>query len=448
MYWMPETNTFLVSRPAFQILGEKKEWKPVLRKLGRMFFSVSPQATDADYDETYKVCVNDGHFLNSYLCVNKSSSSRNAGMPSVATARAFQRCAIILMSGVLFSAFATAQPAVKITKFHKYVGADGINKRLMKVNKYNVLTALGYDIGLRNWIRATKDGLVLYKEKRRGKVQATLKDYEKMAERQDSMEQRLRILENHLNQLSAALYGDNDVDHADNNSDDESDEVNEENVNVEEEYHDDRNVNGNHFVEHEADEGNDAESHEERGHEGEEGGHEGENEGDDDMEKEVEANDDDEESGHEGEEGEHEGENEGDDDMEKEGEANDDDEERGHEGENEGDDNMENEGEEEDGDKEEDGDEEEDGDDKEYEEPEHEPNVAEQREDNGDEEGETQVPSAATLFDTSSSEEESDSSSEEEFIIPVPVRRVHRNRAAIPDAEDVEVVEQVSDEDN
>jgi hypothetical protein len=130
-----------------------------LRKLGRLFFSVSPEAKDADYDKTHKVCVNAGHFLKSYLCVNKSSTSRSAGMPSVVNAWAFQRSATILMSVFLFSAFATAKPAPQITKFHKYVvGADGIYKKLMKADKANVLTALGYDIGLRNWIRVNKDG--------------------------------------------------------------------------------------------------------------------------------------------------------------------------------------------------------------------------------------------------------------------------------------------------
>ncbi len=180
------------------MLGEKKEWKPVLRKLGCMLFGVSPEEKDANFDETHKVCVNAGHFLNSYLCVNKSAGKRAGGMPSIPTCRGFQRSATILMSGFLFAAFDMAKPEEKITQLHKYMGAKHICGRIMEADKDNALSGLGYDICLRNWIFDTKSCLQLYKPKGRRKSQqddGTLEVFAKLMERCDSLEKRMRIME-------------------------------------------------------------------------------------------------------------------------------------------------------------------------------------------------------------------------------------------------------------
>ena len=233
---MHATNS-LDSRPAFQILGERKGWKPVLRKFGMILFGVSPDEDDANLDETHKVCANLGHFLNAYLCVNKSSGTRSAGMPSLVTARAFQRSATIMMSGFLFSAFATAKPNKKIIQLRKYIGAQTIYGKMKEVNNDNPLSGLGYDICLRNWILVSKNDLAPYIEKGRTKAKqgyVTLEAHERLEQRILNLEQSVKYLEERSG-VSADEETDDDDDESKKNSG--SDEENkEDDVHANEDY--------------------------------------------------------------------------------------------------------------------------------------------------------------------------------------------------------------------
>jgi hypothetical protein len=148
-----------------QLLGLQADWQPVLRKLGQMLFCVSPDQADVRYKETQKVCSNEAHFLNSYLCVNKSTKQQSRAMPSLATSRALQRMATTLMSGILFSAFQkSATPKAPIRKLVTYeVMLNASNEMKMQGN---ALHAVGYDIALRNWIlEHSKDKLGLFQPK-------------------------------------------------------------------------------------------------------------------------------------------------------------------------------------------------------------------------------------------------------------------------------------------
>ncbi|KAG9290170.1 hypothetical protein G9A89_021692, partial [Geosiphon pyriformis] len=73
-------------RPAIQILGGKPEWKPVLRKLGQMLFLISPDQSIAEYEECYKICINQYHFLNTYLFINKAGGKKTPAQKRSPTA--------------------------------------------------------------------------------------------------------------------------------------------------------------------------------------------------------------------------------------------------------------------------------------------------------------------------------------------------------------------------
>ena len=139
-----------------------------------MLFSVTPDEGDLKYRETYRVCSNACHFLNKYLCVNKSTTEAGKAYPSLSTCRAFQRMATIFMCGFLFSGFRKSRPSDKIRKLKMYTYVCLLIKEMAKNG--NPFHGLGYDIGLRNWIGETsKDKFELYEPKpriRTGKLKA------------------------------------------------------------------------------------------------------------------------------------------------------------------------------------------------------------------------------------------------------------------------------------
>ena len=49
----------------------------VLRNMGQMFFLISPDASISEYEECNKICVNQLHFLNAYLNVNRTAGKKS-----------------------------------------------------------------------------------------------------------------------------------------------------------------------------------------------------------------------------------------------------------------------------------------------------------------------------------------------------------------------------------
>jgi hypothetical protein len=83
------------------------------------------------------------------------------------------------------------RPTEKIRDLYKYRCMHVILQKLKEINTHNCLTVLGYDIGLRNWIRETKGSLQTYEPKHRGKRQqgfVTKETHATLAARHDSLE--------------------------------------------------------------------------------------------------------------------------------------------------------------------------------------------------------------------------------------------------------------------
>ena len=158
------------SRPAIGILGCKTEWKDVLRNLGQMFFLISPDPSIAEYEECFKICGNRNHFLNAYLYVNKTGGKKGPSLPKMETSRALQRLAVLSMSAFLMNRYQQL-PATFV--FAELKRCRMINNFLEEIlptqgkGKMNILTALGYDIVLRNWIFEKTGKLQLHEKKAR-----------------------------------------------------------------------------------------------------------------------------------------------------------------------------------------------------------------------------------------------------------------------------------------
>jgi hypothetical protein len=164
----------LNSRPAIAVLGSKTEWKVVLRNLGQMLFLISPDASIFEYEECCKICGLHSHFLNAYLYVNKAggkkltTAKKNLSLPKQQTSHALQRLAVCSMSAFLVNRF---QQLPANFPFAELKRCRMINKLLEKIfatqgkGKKNILTALGYDIALRNWIWDTTGKLQLREKK-------------------------------------------------------------------------------------------------------------------------------------------------------------------------------------------------------------------------------------------------------------------------------------------
>ena len=164
------------SRPAIAVLGSKTEWKVVLRNLGQMLFLISPDASIFEYEECCKICGLHSHFLNAYLYVNKAggkkstTAKKSLSLPKQQTSHALQRLAVFSMSAFLVNRF---QQLPANFPFAELKRCRMINKLLEKIfatqgkGKKNILTALGYDIALRNWIWDTTGKLQLREKKAR-----------------------------------------------------------------------------------------------------------------------------------------------------------------------------------------------------------------------------------------------------------------------------------------
>jgi hypothetical protein len=160
-------------------LGSKPEWKPVLRKLGQMMFFLSPDPTITDYEECYKVCNNQFHFLNSYLFVNKvgvkktQAQRRSPTSPKLQTSRALQRFSVIIMGGFFWNQYLQMPGTHQYKDFHVCQKLNKLSKTIVPSQHIgDTLHALGLDIALRNWIKEHTGFLHLHDKKPRGKKDA------------------------------------------------------------------------------------------------------------------------------------------------------------------------------------------------------------------------------------------------------------------------------------
>ena len=203
----------MISRPAIAILGTKKKWMSVLRNMGQMFFLISPDASISEYDECYKICDNQYHFLNAYLNVSRTVVKKSLTSPKVETSRALQRLAVISMSAFLLNRYQQLPADFAFAEFKR---TRMINKLLETIlapqgkSKMNILTALGYDIALRYWIKEKTGKLQLREKKARvnkdveqlraqlNQVGNTLKNVES---RVDNMQKNLQDVKNAIEKL-------------------------------------------------------------------------------------------------------------------------------------------------------------------------------------------------------------------------------------------------------
>ncbi len=161
-----------------------------------MLFALDPDENDSNLMEPRKVCQNAGHFLNAYLCVNKGGHKQTKpGNPSPVNSRGLQRSAVILMSGILFSAFRKAKPSEEVAKLNKYVGAKVILNAIINANNENTLMGLGYDICIRNWISVNNNGklhpcktLIKRGQQKLSTLDGILVSQQEMGERLDSID--------------------------------------------------------------------------------------------------------------------------------------------------------------------------------------------------------------------------------------------------------------------
>jgi hypothetical protein len=200
-------TNILFSRPALGILGCKPEWKQVLRELGKMLFFVSPDPSIADYDECYKICMNQFHFLNSHLFVNKTGGKKPVAkkktptQPKIQTSRALQRLSVLIMSGFLLNLY---QQLPEGHVYEEFGVCDMIDTLIAKITpskgESNILRILGYEIALRSWIKDHTGALLLHDKKPRGK-----KDGEQLQGKVLQLENTLRDLESQLDALKRQL---------------------------------------------------------------------------------------------------------------------------------------------------------------------------------------------------------------------------------------------------
>lgn len=157
------TNFFLFSQIAIVELGTKQEWKPVLRKLGQVLFAVSPDPSMTDYEACVKICTLKGHFVNTYLSLNKAGSkkSRKETPPTVANARALQRLSLLFMGGFVFNKFQKMPEDSVYSSKPRYIDSKHFIDKLTSHGNKTALQGLGYDIALRNFIKASTGSLKL-----------------------------------------------------------------------------------------------------------------------------------------------------------------------------------------------------------------------------------------------------------------------------------------------
>ena len=144
-----------------------------------MIFLLSPDQTISEYEECYKVCMNQFHFLNSYLFVNKvgvkktQAQKRSPTSPKIQTSRALQRFAMMIMGGFFWNQYLQLPDD---HQYKKYRVCKVIDKLMITIvpsqHIGDTLLALGLDIALRNWIKEHTGFLHLHDKKPRGKKDA------------------------------------------------------------------------------------------------------------------------------------------------------------------------------------------------------------------------------------------------------------------------------------
>jgi hypothetical protein len=250
----------LNSRPAIAILGCKTEWRDVLRNLGQMFFLISPDPSISEYEECCKICRNRNHFLNAYLYVNKTAGKKGPSLPKMETSRALQRLAVLSMSAFLLNRYQQLPATFVFAELKRCRMINNFLEEILPTGKMNILTALGYDIVLRNWIFEKTGKLQLHEKKARvnkdvallrtqlmqidNRVRKTLKDVES---RLDNMQEDLQNAKNAIEKLqniqqwfsmnkvllNDLLYGNlGDINFAENENHDEKDKDTDNNANA------------------------------------------------------------------------------------------------------------------------------------------------------------------------------------------------------------------------
>ena len=171
-----------------------------MRKLGQMIFLLSPDQTISEYEECYKVCMNQFHFLNSYLFVNKvgvkktQAQKRSPTSPKIQTSRALQRFAMMIMGGFFWNQYLQLPDD---HQYKKYRVCKVIDKLMITIvpsqHIGDTLLALGLDIALRNWIKEHTGFLHLHDKKPRGK-----KDADQLHAKVLDMEKNMRNIKTSL----------------------------------------------------------------------------------------------------------------------------------------------------------------------------------------------------------------------------------------------------------
>jgi hypothetical protein len=172
-----------------------------------MLFFLSPDPSIAEYDECYKICMNQFHFLNSYLFVNKTggkkpvAKKKNPTQPKIQTSRALQRLSVMIMSGFLLNHY---QQLPKGHVYEEFAVCEMIDSLIATIipseGESNILHILGYPIALRNWIKEHTGALLLHDKKPRGK-----KDGEHLQGQVLQLETNLRDVEAQLAALKRQL---------------------------------------------------------------------------------------------------------------------------------------------------------------------------------------------------------------------------------------------------
>ena len=172
-----------------------------------MLFLISPDPNITEYEECYKICNNQFHFLNSYLFVNKAggkktqAQKRSTTSPKIQTSRALQRFAMIITSGFFLNQYLQLPDDHQYKAFRVCKVVDSLIATIVPSQHIgDTLLALGLDIALRNWIKEHTGFLHLHDKKPRGK-----KDADQLHAKVLDMEKNMRNIKTSLHELTDQL---------------------------------------------------------------------------------------------------------------------------------------------------------------------------------------------------------------------------------------------------
>ena len=199
------------SQPAFTVLSENEKWKPVLKRMGQLMFSISHELDDSKLLECHHIC-HKLHFVNNYLQYGKvkqeikstkqikTKKGRGETLPKAEVVRALQRMTLLLMSGYLMNPL----PMYKTKKNESQNKFTFINSIVVSLKEENedVIIGLGYGNLLRNWIYSETNKLEMIVPKSAKKTQPeTSKDattITKLQNQLDVMENQTIIAKDNL----------------------------------------------------------------------------------------------------------------------------------------------------------------------------------------------------------------------------------------------------------